>query len=130
MLDTHVWIWSQESPERLGPRATRALLAAANQNAVCTISALKIARLAAVRAIELRVPLSAWIERSLTELAAQSLPVTHEIAAEAYALPTPFHKDPLDRVLVAAARRHQLTLITADDRILRYHEVRTLDARR
>jgi PIN domain nuclease of toxin-antitoxin system len=33
-------------------------------------------------------------------------------------------------VLVAAARRHQLTLITADDRILRYHEVRTLDARR
>ncbi|MGH7289536.1 MAG: type II toxin-antitoxin system VapC family toxin [Myxococcota bacterium] len=130
LLDTHVWIWSQESPERLGPRATRALLAAANQSTVCTISTLEIARLIAVRAIELRVPLSSWIERSLGELAAQSLPVTHEIAADAYALPAPFHRDPVDRVLVAAARRHQLALMTADDRILRYDEVRTLDARR
>lgn len=130
LLDTHVWIWSQESPERLGPRATRALLAAANQSTVCTISTLEIARLIAVRAIQLRVPLSSWIERSLGELAAQSLPVTHEIAADAYALPAPFHRDPVDRVLVAAARRHQLALMTADDRILRYDEVRTLDARR
>ena len=130
LLDTHVWIWSQESPERLGPRASRVLLAAANQSFVCTISTLEIARLAAVKAIELRVPLSAWVERSLAELAAQSLPVTHEIAAEAYALPAPFHKDPVDRVLVAAARRHQLALVTADDRMLSYDEVRTVDARR
>jgi PIN domain nuclease of toxin-antitoxin system len=68
-------------------------------------------------------------ERSLTELGAQSLPITHEIAAEAYTLPAPFHKDPVDRIRVAAARRHQLSLVTADERILRYAEVRSLDAR-
>lgn len=82
-----------------------------------------------MRTIELQVPLSAWIERSLSELGAQSLPVTHEIAAEAYALPAPFHKDPVDRILVAAARRHQLSLVTADERILRYAGVRSMDAR-
>jgi PIN domain nuclease of toxin-antitoxin system len=85
--------------------------------------------LVAVRTIELRVPLSAWIERSLTELGARSLPVTHEIAAEAYALPAPFHKDPVDRILVAAERRHHLSLVTADERILRYAEVRSMDVR-
>ncbi len=130
LLDTHVWIWSQESPDRLGPRAARALLAAANQSFVCTISTLEIARLAAVEALELHIPLSAWVERSLAELGAQSLPVTHEIAIEAYALPAPFHKDPVDRVLIAAARRHQLALVSADERMLGYDEVRILDARR
>lgn len=130
LLDTHVWIWSQESPERLGTRATKALLGADNQNAVCAISTLEIARLLMAGAIELSVPLSTWVERSLVDLAAQSLPLTHEIAAEAYALPSPFHKDPADRVLVAAARCHHLTLLTADDRILRYAAVRSQNARR
>jgi PIN domain nuclease of toxin-antitoxin system len=49
---------------------------------------------------------------------------------EAYALPEPFHKDPADRVLVAAARCHELTLLTADERILTYRGVRSRDARR
>ena len=84
----------------------------------------------AVKAIELSVPLSAWIESSLADLAAQSIPLSHEIAAEAYALPGRFHKDPVDRILVAAARRHQLSLVTADERLLRYADVRSLDARR
>ena len=125
-----MWIWSQESPERLGARARKALLSPGNQNAICTISTLEIARLMTVGGIELSIPLGTWIERSLAELAAESLPMTHEIAAEAYALPSPFHKDPADRVLVAAARCHHLTLLTADDRILRYPAVRSQDARR
>jgi PIN domain nuclease of toxin-antitoxin system len=99
------------------------------QNTVCAISTLEIARLIAVKTIELQGPLSAWIERSLSELGARSLPVTHEIAGEAYALPAPFHKDPVDRILVAAARLHHLSLLTADERILRYAGVRSVDVR-
>ncbi len=84
----------------------------------------------ALNAIEISVPISAWIERSLGDLAAESIAVTHEVAAEAYGLPGRFHKDPIDRILAAAARRHHLTLLTADQRILRYAEVQSLDARR
>ena len=84
----------------------------------------------AVKAIEVSAPLSAWIERSLAALSAESIAVTHEVAAEAYALPGRFHKDPVDRILVAAARRNHMSLLTADERILRYAEVRSLDARR
>ena len=50
--------------------------------------------------------------------------------AEAYALPGAFHKDPADRILVATAREHLLTLVTADERILAYDGVETLDARK
>jgi len=56
--------------------------------------------------------------------------LTHEMAIEAYALPGAFHRDPADRVLVAAARLQGWTLLTADDRILEYRDVRSLDARR
>ncbi len=130
LLDTHVWIWSQECPERLGPRARRALLAAENANAVCAISTLEIARLLSIGALVLAMPLETWIQESLADLAASTLPVTHDIAREAYALPPPFHKDPADRVLVATARRHASRLLTADERILAYRDVSSLDARR
>ena len=51
------------------------------------------------------------------------------IAAEAYALPGSFHKDPVDRVLVATARLHNLTLVTAYDLILRYGHVKPFQQR-
>jgi PIN domain nuclease of toxin-antitoxin system len=93
LLDTHVWIWSQESPDRLG-RNTRQTLAEVDQ------------------------------ERLISPIS------TLEIAAEAYDLPGNFHKDPIDRVLVATARIERLTLVTADDLILRYAHVKTLRADR
>ncbi len=129
LLDTHVWIWSQELPEKLGRRAARALLAPEHVNMVSAISTLEIARLLAVEAISLTVPLDAWIGDSLRGLEVRTAKVTHEIAAEAYRLPPEFHKDPTDRILVATARIHQLVLLTADERILQYPHARTMDAR-
>ena len=128
LLDTHVWIWSQEQPEKLGRQTAQTLLDPEHTNIVCTISTLEIARLLAVGTISLAIPLSAWIAHSLSSLDATTLPITHEIAAEAYALPSSFHKDPADRIIVAAARMHELTVLTADERILQYSHVRTMDA--
>jgi PIN domain nuclease of toxin-antitoxin system len=54
--------------------------------------------------------------------------LTHDIAVLAYALPGSFHKDPADRILVATAIHHGLTLVTADERILAYAQVMTLAA--
>jgi PIN domain nuclease of toxin-antitoxin system len=130
LLDTHVWIWSQERPERLGRRTARLLLAPRHVNRVCTISALEVARLLAGGHIALSMPLRDWVAESLAELAAETVPVTHEVAAEAYSLPGAFHTDPADRVLVAVARLSGATVLTADDRILAYREVASFDARR
>jgi PIN domain nuclease of toxin-antitoxin system len=130
LLDTHVWIWTQEQPERLGPRTKRLLIGAEHENAVCPISTLEISRLVAATEIRLSMPLAEWVVESMADLAAQTVSMSHEVAMEAYALPGTFHKDPADRILVAVARRNGLTLVTADDRILSYPHVRTQDARR
>lgn len=130
LLDTHVWIWSQEDPDRLGPQTKRLLVGRQHENHVCTISTLELARLVAAGDISVSIALRDWVERALHALQARTVQVSHEISLEAYALPSPFHKDPADRVLVAAARCHELTVLTADERILNYSAVRSRDARK
>ncbi len=130
LLDTHVWIWSQEDPQRLGPQTRRLLLAAEHENHVCTISTLELARLAAAGAISVSIALREWVERALHAIHARTVQISHDIAMEAYALPGSLHKDPADRILVAAARCHELTLLTADERLLAYEGVRHHDARK
>ena len=130
LLDTHVWVWTQEEPQRLGPRTKRLVLGVEHENGVSPISTVEIARLLAAGEIDLSVALAEWVARSMADLAAHTIAVSHEVAMEAYALPGTFHRDPADRVLVATARRDGLTLVTADDRILAYPHVRTQDARR
>lgn len=130
LLDTHVWIWAVETPERLGPKTRKALLDPAIPIAVCCVSTLEIARLVFSGDILFRIPLGDWVDQSLRHLRGDAYPVTHEIAQEAYRLPEPFHRDPADRQIVACARLHQLTLATADDRILKWKHVATIDARK
>jgi len=130
LLDTHVWVWTQEQPERLGPRTKRLLVGGEHENWVCPLSTLEISRLVAIGDIRLSIPLAEWIVQSMAELSAQTVSVSHEVALEAYALPGTFHGDPADRLLVAATRRNGLTLVTADERILACPHVRTQDARR
>jgi len=130
LLDTHVWIWSQEQPDRLGPEATRLLTDPEVPLYVSTVSTLEIARLVTTGAIELTGTLISWVTATLDSLGCKTVEISHPIAAEAYALPPGFHKDPADRLLAATARLEHLTLLTADERILDYPHVETLDARR
>jgi PIN domain nuclease of toxin-antitoxin system len=130
LLDTHIWIWSQESPERLGEKSRRELADILQERFVSAISTFEIARLIHFGLVRLRHRFAEWKQFSLVELNAATLDVTHEIAWEAYNLPGRFHNDPADRVLVATARIANLTLITADDLILQYPHVKTLSAKR
>jgi PIN domain nuclease of toxin-antitoxin system len=130
LLDTHVLIWSQETPGRLGPAARKALLDPANEILVSAASSLEIARLVHLKQLVLKVGLGTWLAIALRSLQASSVPVDHAVALEAYTLPGPFHKDPADRLLVATARIEKATLLTADDLILKYPHVQTLDARK
>ncbi len=129
LLDTHVWLWSQEHSEKLGTHATSRLLDDCSQLYIATISTLEIARLISGGLIELNGSLKSWIYDSMELIQANSIELSHDIAREAYALPGDFHRDPADRILVATARVHKLTLLTADEKILAYAFVESVDAR-
>jgi PIN domain nuclease of toxin-antitoxin system len=129
LLDTHVWVWSQESPEQLGPAARRSLTEPAALVHVSSISSLEIARLVRGERLRLAGRLQTWVSESLAALRADTVPLTHEVAVDGYELPGEFHRDPADRILVATARLYDLALMTADERILSYPHVLTVDAR-
>lgn len=129
LLDTHVWIWTQESPDAIGEKARSILETTTDQLCVASVSSLEIARLIAGGLLTLKGSLDRWIRAATDSIEARSIPLDHRIAIEAYRLPGRFHKDPADRILVATARLDDLTLVTADERILSYRSVRTLAAR-
>jgi PIN domain nuclease of toxin-antitoxin system len=130
LLDTHVWIWTQEQPDAIGTKARTLLETTGDDLCVSAISSLEIAHLVAGGVLELKGSLDRWVRTAIDSLEARSVDIDHRIAIEAYKLPGRFHKDPADRMLVATARINALTLVTADERILAYKSVRTVDARR
>jgi len=128
LLDTHVWIWAFEGSERLGTSARAVLQDQETERWVSPVSTLEIARLIEGGGLVISCRLAEWIEKSIGDLSMKSQEVSHEIAMKAYQLPGSFHRDPADRLIVSTAICLDMTLMTADDRILQYPSVKTLHA--
>lgn len=126
-------VWSATDDQRLGKMAKSAINTCDMTTPfhVSAISAWEIAMLVQKGRIELGGPARNWFKRTSDNPAWRTLPLDVETAIEAVNLPGSFHGDPADRFLVAAARVHDLTLVTADRSILNYAKsghVSVLDA--
>ena len=66
-----------------------------------------------------------WYERLLLRHELSELPITRHNTVRASALP-PIHNDPFDRLIIATALLHKLTIITCDENIIQYPEIKTL----
>jgi PIN domain nuclease of toxin-antitoxin system len=130
LLDTHVWFWALESPDRLGRGCRQALEREDNVLFVATISTVELGQLQDSKRILFKGTIGSWVRRGMDAMGLQSAELSHPIAALAYDLPGSFHKDPADRILVATAIHHGYTLVTGDERILAYPHVMAMDARR
>jgi PIN domain nuclease of toxin-antitoxin system len=67
-----------------------------------------------------------WLDAALGIEGVELLPLTPKIAVESISLPGDFHKDPADRIIVATARIHGISLVTEDRAIRSYEHVTTL----
>ncbi len=129
LLDTHVWIWAIERPEKISPIPRELLENRENDIFVSPISTLEIAQLVRSGRIELKYLLSSWVERAMSCLNAGTAPFTHETAEMAYMIPEPFHKDPADRILAATAIVESMYLMTADAKILGCKSIPSINAK-
>jgi PIN domain nuclease of toxin-antitoxin system len=122
VIDTHVWLWLESEPDRLGePARVRIEQAArAGQLWVSVMSVWEIGMLVAKDRIRLSMPVDEWVRQASATPGMQMLGVIPEIALESTRLPDAPHGDPVDRLLMASARLHNLTLVTADEKILTY----------
>lgn len=123
LLDTHIWLWSLQDPHKLGKRVQRELRDPENERWLSPISTWEALLLHAKGRIRLPDDLTTWVARATAPLL--EAPLTHEIALAAQRLQLP-HQDPADRFLAATAQVLQLTLVTADVRLLGLGEIPTL----
>jgi len=127
LLDTHVWIWMVEADPAI-PRSVAAVLkdVANAPLALSAISPWEVAKKLSANRLTLSRPGREWVVESARNPGMRLLPLGADVAWEANHLPGDFHRDPADQIIVATARQYDLTLITADRRILAYRHVRTL----
>lgn len=121
LLDTHAWIWWVHGDPRLG-RATAEALDALPSNtrpAISCISLWEVATLVELGRVVLPQPLERWFELAADPRTVQVLPISPAVAAEVARLPSRFHRDPADRLIVATSRVGGYPLVTRDRAIAR-----------
>ena len=125
LLDTHIWLWSLSDQPRLTPQVRRALVKPVNELWLSPVSTWEVAWLVEKQRITLDSHFEAWLPRALGAAPFREALFTHDIAAAVRDVRL-HHRDPADLLLVATARVLNLTLVTADERLIDSKQVPTL----
>jgi len=123
LLDTHIWLWALHDPTRLSHRVRDVMRNPANELWLSPVSTWEALLLNAKGKIRLPANLADWLTAATAPM--REAPLTHEIVLIAQQLPLP-QRDPADRFLAATAQLMDLTLVTADDSLLRLGTIRTM----
>ena len=119
LLDTHVWLWSVVSPERITAEVREVLENPDNALILSVASSWEIAIKYRLGKLSLPEPPAVFIQPRLTRDGIDTLPIEHRHACRVAQLPD-HHRDPFDRLLVAVAQLESLTLVTTDPALEHY----------
>jgi PIN domain nuclease of toxin-antitoxin system len=117
LLDTHIWIWNDLEPWKITSDINRELASPDNQLWLSPVSVWETVVLLEKRRISLKQDFGQWVQESVEALQLQEAALTWQVACELRFNPLG-HGDPADRFLVATAKVYDLTLVTADERLL------------
>ena len=120
ILDTHILLYWFGKDSRLSNKQARTLQQASPEQPllIADISLWEIVNLHSLGRIALNLPLREWLEAATALPLVQRVGLSPAIAAGVAGLPTAFHRDPADRIIVATAQIFGATLLTHDSRII------------
>lgn len=119
LLDTHVLLWYAAADSRLPVALCDALRDPANEVFVSAASVWEAVIKHQTGKLLLPAPPAAYLSRQREAHGFTSLPIDEGAMAFLASLP-PLHRDPFDRLLVAQAMQHGLTLATVDAEVIAY----------
>ncbi len=128
MLDTHTWIWWHMNPQKLSQKVKRIIGNTDRYNEILlsAISPWEFSKLLEKKKIGISCDPEDWINSALDMPKFRLIPLSLVLAYRSTVLPQPFHSDPADQIIVATAREENATILTKDERILTYKNVRSL----
>ncbi len=127
LLDTHVWIWSLLSPEKIAARTRKRLVAEDTQLWLSPISAWEALMLVERGRIEVEGDGPEWVDAAWKAGPYREAGLTYEVATASRRIAVPV-RDPADRFLVATASVYGCTFATADSRLQNIPGVSVLKA--
>ena len=128
MLDTHTWIWWHMNPKKLSHKVKKIIKNTNSYDEILlsAISPWEFSKLLEKKKIGISCDPEDWINSALDMPKFRLVPLSPVLADRSTALPQPFHSDPADQIIVATAREENATILTKDERILTYDNVRSL----
>jgi PIN domain nuclease of toxin-antitoxin system len=117
LLDTHIWIWKVGAPDKLKKRVADAIQDDGNELWLSPISIWELSLLVEKGRIELDDDIEPWVSRALAQTTFREAPLTNEVVLEVSRIRFS-HRDPADHFIAASAKVFDLTLVTADPRLL------------
>jgi PIN domain nuclease of toxin-antitoxin system len=127
LLDTHIILWSAAEPENLPQTVVEALVNDTNELWFSPISVWEILLLAEKGRISVGSNIIDAVQDIFQKIPVKEAPLNREVAIQSRVVKLP-HQDPADRFLAATAIVYDLTLVTADERIISADAVAILPA--
>ena len=116
LLDTHVWLWSILTPERLSHRTRDVLASREHELWLSPISIWETLLLTERGRLKLDAEPHGWIREAQNAVPILEAPLTFHVALASRSISLQHH-DPADRFIAATAKVYNLTLATADRRL-------------
>ena len=124
LLDTNIWLWMVEEPQRLSAEIATIVKNADNYPFfLSAISVWEVAKKVSLGKLGLSIPVRDWLDKATQDQFIHILPLSVNVSLESTILPGTFHKDPADQIIVATARILQCPLMTVDEKICNYSHV-------
>jgi PIN domain nuclease of toxin-antitoxin system len=128
LLDTHIWIWSDVEAHKLSSEVARELASPENERYLSAASVWEAILLLEKKRVRLNGDFGEWFKKSKLDLDLIEVPLNWDIAHEIrYTILG--YRDPGDRFLVATAKVYDLTLVTADERLMEIPGLKVLPNR-
>ncbi len=122
LIDTHIFLWSLFSPEKIPRTIAKIIKEPGNRIFVSTITFWEIALKFSLKKLELKGITPGDLPEFANKMNYELISLSAGDAASFYHLPRISHKDPFDRMLIWQAIRGKMVLISKDSKISAYED--------
>ena len=128
LLNTHTWIWWNMNSKRLSAKVKRLISDPTRYEELLlsAISPWEFCKLLDKKSLTIACDSEEWMNEALDMPKLRLVPLSPTLSFKANNLPQPLHLAPADQIIVATAREENATILTTDQLILGYKEVKTL----
>jgi len=125
LLDTHTFIWLASDRSLLPGNVLELIRKESDGLFISSITATEIGLLSRANKINTFGTCEDFVFKNLARFGVHEVPVDVGIALASTQLP-PIHRDPFDRIIIATAMAHGLTILTKDRTIPTYPKVKAV----